>query len=75
MQQASVRKCDTLSAVRDLEGSEVLERFSEIGLLDAFMEAVDGDDLDAIRRLLKEIDADAETVARILRQVSGDQDS
>ncbi len=60
--------------MRDLEGSEVLEMFSEVGLLDDFMKAVDDDDLESIRRLLKRIDADDESVARILRQVVGDEE-
>lgn len=60
---------------RYLEGSEVLEQLSEVGLLEDFYEAADDDDAEAIRRLLKLIDADEATVARILLEVAGEEES
>jgi hypothetical protein len=54
---------------KDLEGSEVLERLAEAGLLDAFYEAVDSDDLGRAKALLKQAGVDATTIARVLREM------
>ena len=54
----------------DFEGSVVLEKMAEAGLLDEFWEAVDNDDLRAASSLMKRAKLDLETVAWVLRKMS-----
>lgn len=51
------------------EGSELLEELASRGLLEAFYEAVDNDDLGKITSLLRSIDMDEETIRSVLEQL------
>ena len=53
----------------DFEGTVVLEKLAEIGRLDAFLEAIDSDDFDRARSLMRQAHLDAETIATVLRQM------
>jgi hypothetical protein len=54
----------------DFEGTLVLEKLAEIGAVDAFFEAVDADDFDRAKSLMKRAKVDAETIAIVLKQMS-----
>lgn len=54
----------------DFEGSLVLERLAEIGRVDYFFEAIDADDFDRARALMKKAGLDAETITTVLRKMS-----
>lgn len=54
----------------DFEGTLVLEKLAESGLLDAFMDAVDADDLTEAASLLKRAQVDAQTIAVVLQKMA-----
>jgi hypothetical protein len=54
----------------DFEGSLVLEKLAEIGAVDAFLEAVDSDDLAAASKLMRRAGVDSETLAAVLRKMA-----
>jgi iron uptake system EfeUOB component EfeO/EfeM len=54
----------------DFEGTLVLEKLAEIGKLDAFFEAIDSDDFEKAKSLMKRANVDAETIAVVLRKMS-----
>jgi hypothetical protein len=56
---------------QDFEGTLVLEKLAEIGRVDAFLEAVDGDDLPRAASLMRRARIDAETIAVVLRKMEG----
>lgn len=53
----------------DFEGTLVLEKLAEIGKLDAFFEAIDSDDFDRAKSLMKRAKVDSETVAMVLKKM------
>ena len=53
----------------DFEGSIVLEQLAQIGSVDAFFDAIDSDDYDRIKKLLKHAKVDAPTIAQTLREI------
>ncbi|MGE4133311.1 MAG: hypothetical protein AB7F86_16835 [Bdellovibrionales bacterium] len=53
----------------ELEGSLVLEKLAEIGKVEEFLEAVDGDDLSTAKRLLKQAGVDAASIAAVLSEM------
>jgi hypothetical protein len=52
------------------EGTLVLERLAEIGKVDEFFAAIDSDDFDRVKSLLKRAHIDAETISTVLRKMS-----
>lgn len=52
------------------EGTLVLEQLAEAGELDAFMDAVDADDLERAAALMKRANVDAETIATVLQKMA-----
>jgi iron uptake system EfeUOB component EfeO/EfeM len=57
----------------DFEGTLVLEKLSEIGKVDAFFEAIDSDDFEKAKSLMKRANVDSETIAVVLKKM-GDAD-
>jgi hypothetical protein len=53
----------------DFEGTLVLEKLALIGKVDAFFEAVDADDFDKAKALMKRADIDSETIAMVLQKM------
>lgn len=53
----------------DFEGTLVLEKMAESGKLEAFFEAIDADDFDRARRLMKEAQVDSETITMVLKKM------
>lgn len=53
----------------DFEGTVVLERLAEIGRVDDFFEALDADDFDRAKSLMKKAKLDVETIATVLRKM------
>lgn len=53
----------------DFEGTLVLERLAEIGKLEAFYEAVDSDDLQKARQLMKKAKIDNATIEIVLNKI------
>lgn len=53
----------------DFEGTLVLEKLAEINKLDAFFEAIDSDDVDRAKALMKRAGVDAETLAMVLKKM------
>ena len=54
---------------KDFEGTLVLEKLAEIGKVDAFFEAIDSDDFDRARSLMRRAKLDAETIATVLKKM------
>ncbi|WP_413289226.1 hypothetical protein [Bdellovibrio sp. HCB337] len=57
----------------DFEGTLVLEKLAEIGKVDAFFEAIDSDDFDRAKALMRKAKLDSETIAMVLKKM-GDAD-
>lgn len=54
----------------DFEGTLVLEKMMEIGLLDVFWEAIDADDLRKVASLLRHAGIDSETITTVLKKMA-----
>lgn len=54
---------------KDFEGTLVLEKLAEIGKVDAFFEAIDSDDFDRAKSLMKRANIDTETIAIVLKKM------
>jgi hypothetical protein len=55
---------------QDFEGTLVLEKLAEIGRVDDFFEAIDSDDFDKAKSLMKRAEIDPETIAIVLKKMS-----
>lgn len=53
----------------DFEGTLVLEKLAEIGKVDAFFEAIDSDDFDRAKTLMKKAKVDSETIILVLKKM------
>lgn len=53
----------------DFEGTLVLEKLAEIGKIDDFFEAIDSDDFDQAKSLMKKASIDPETIAIVLKKM------
>lgn len=54
----------------DFEGTLVLEKLAEIGKVDAFFEAIDSDDFNQAKALMKRARIDHETIAMVLKKMN-----
>lgn len=54
---------------QDFEGTLVLEKLAEIGKLDSFFEAIDSDDFDKAKLLMKKAELDSESIAMVLKKM------
>ena len=54
----------------DFEGTLVLEKLAEAGLVDDFFEAVDSDDFRQAEQLMKRSGLDRDTIATVLNRMS-----
>jgi len=59
---------------QDLEGSEVLEKLAAIDEVEAFMQAVDLEDLARAKSLMKRAGIDAPTIALVLHKIASGED-
>lgn len=53
----------------DFEGTEVLEQLAAIGLVDAFFDAIDADDLPRAVALMKRADVDEAAIAIVVKKI------
>ena len=53
----------------EFEGTLVLEKLAEIGEVEAFFDAVDSDDFDRAKALMKRARIDMETIAIVLKKM------
>lgn len=53
----------------NFEGTIVLERLAEIGKVDDFFDAIDSDDFDRIKSLMKKAGLDSDTIAEVLKKI------
>lgn len=53
----------------DFEGTLVLEKLAEINKVDDFFDAIDSDDFDKARSLMKHANVDTETIAIVLKKM------
>lgn len=53
----------------DFEGTLVLEKLATIGKVDDFFDAIDSDDFDRAKLLMKQAKVDSETIAVVLRKM------
>jgi DNA-binding IclR family transcriptional regulator len=53
----------------DFDGTPVLEKLASLGLLDAFMEAVDNDDTDTASKIMRRAGIDAATIRQVLHEM------
>lgn len=54
----------------NFEGTLVLEKLAAVAKLDEFFEAIDSDDFDRAKSLMKRAGIDSETVAIVLKRMS-----
>ena len=54
----------------DFEGTLVLEKLAEINKVDDFFEAIDSDDFDKAKSLLKKARVDSETIDIVLKKMA-----
>ncbi|HEY2031794.1 MAG TPA: hypothetical protein VGH20_21530 [Myxococcales bacterium] len=54
----------------DFEGTLVLEKLSAVGKVDDFIDAVDADDFEAARSLMKAAQVDLETMEIVLEKMA-----
>lgn len=54
---------------KDFEGTLVLEKIAEIDKIDDFFEALDSDDFDQARSLMRKAGVDGETIMMVLRKM------
>lgn len=55
---------------RDFEGTLVLEKLAAAGKVDDFFEAVDSDDFEKAKSLMKKAQIDAETTLIVLKKMA-----
>ncbi len=55
---------------QDFEGTLVLEKLALIDKVDEFFEAIDADDLQEAKSLMKRAAVDSETIAIVLKKMS-----
>lgn len=53
----------------DFEGSLVLEKLAEVGVLDEFYEAIDSDNFNQAKELMKSAGLDVETISLVLKKM------
>ncbi len=54
----------------DFEGTLVLEKLAEIGKVESFFDAVDSDDFEKARLLMRRAGVDQETIDIVLKKMS-----
>ena len=54
----------------DFEGTLVLEKLALIGKVDDFFEAVDSDDFEKAKSLMKRANVDSESIAIVLKEMA-----
>jgi hypothetical protein len=54
----------------DFEGTLVLEKLAEIGVLDDFFAAIDADDFAEARQLMRKAGVDVETIRIVLQKMA-----
>lgn len=54
----------------DFEGTLVLEKLAEIGAVEAFFDAIDSDDFETAKRLMKKAGIDLPTIAIVLEKMA-----
>ena len=55
---------------KDFEGTLVLERLAEIGKVDDFFDAIDSDDFDRAKMLMKWAQVDHETIQIVMKKMA-----
>jgi hypothetical protein len=53
----------------DFEGTAVLEQLAAVGRVEDFFDAIDADDLDRAKSLMKKAKLDAATIAIVLKKM------
>lgn len=54
----------------EFEGTLVLEKLAQIGKVDAFFEAIDSDDFNRAKALMKKANVDMETIEMVLKKMA-----
>lgn len=54
----------------DFEGTLILEKLAEIGKVDAFFEAIDSDDFEKAKALMRRARIDAETISIVIKKMA-----
>ncbi len=54
----------------NFEGTLVLEKLAEIGKVDEFFDAIDADDFDRARSLMKKANIDLKTISIVLQKMN-----
>jgi hypothetical protein len=55
---------------QDFEGTLVLEKLGALGFVEDFFDAIDSDNFDKARSLMKRAQIDGETIAIVLKKMS-----
>ncbi len=53
----------------DFEGTLVLEQLAAVGMVEAFFEAIDSDDVGRAIALMKRADVDVSTIATVVKKI------
>ena len=54
----------------DFEGTLVLEKLAEAGKVDAFFEAIDSDDFEKAKQLMRRAGIDSETIQVVMKKMA-----
>ena len=54
----------------EFEGTLVLEKLAEIDKVDEFFDAIDSDDFQKVKKLLKKAKVDSATIAMVIQKMS-----
>ncbi len=54
----------------DLEGTLILEKLALINKVDAFFQAVDSDNFNEVKKLMKQAQVDSDSIATVLKMMS-----
>ena len=61
-------------SINNFEGTSVLEKLAEAGLIDQFYEAVDSDNFKKARVLMKQAGVDEVSILQVLNQMANGED-
>lgn len=55
------------------EGSYILEKVAEVGLVDEFFDAVDSDDFFRVSSIMRRAQLDQQTISTVIRMIQGEE--
>ncbi len=70
MTRVAARLNKNIMAESDFEGTLVLEKLALVGKVDEFLDAVDSDDFEKARRLMRKAGVDSDTIQIVMKRMA-----